>query len=435
MLELPQREEDLHLVNLKEGFFPTLEVSKLEWLQPVSTSSTDDSTRFNLQGVVLTADAKVSLPVQLGLHHHGDSPDLAGYTLRDITSLCRSTVPSQRIIMMGVLTQIILKIEKGEISDEVRREWEEAQIIQRAIELGVEVLTGLARGAGIIRAGVDLLFKALGGPSWAWPDDSVDADTYQPFMPNPKTTGSTRNSIESLPFEDVLPRLTELLSIPDAFLPTTIHQLLLILRRTVLLSAEHCEAISPIIPVIIQQHVVRKPWPSNNGNQPNVEALRLLRDITSSSRACAEDFLSQGVYETTLKFIVTSIWDDGLDIAVKQYSQELALEVFKTFIALGRYGLSASVVTSSSEVWRRFGAWAYERCVSGPPVSILDNNIVGAYLDLLSVWIICAIDPHKTTPEHDITWAQVAALGWVDDALNIIKVYQREGDVVSTSVS
>ncbi|WVO15366.1 hypothetical protein L204_103022 [Cryptococcus depauperatus] len=418
---LPQKDDDIDLTNLKAGFFPTIEVSKLKWLQPVSTSSTDNSTRFDLQGVALTADAKVSLPTRLGLHHHGDSPDLAGYTLRDIIYLCRSTVPSQRIMMMGVLSHIILKTGKGEMSDEIRRECEEAQIIQRAIDLGVEVLAGLARGAGIIRAGVDLLFKALGGPSWAWPDDSVDVDTYQPFISTLKTTESTLKGIGSLPFEDVLPRLTELLSIPDAFLPTTIHQLILILRRAVLLSVEHCETISPIIPVIIQHHVVRKPWPSNDGSKPNIEALRLLRDITSSSRACAEDLLSQGVYETTLKFIITSIWDDGISI-VKQYSQELALEVFRTYTALGRYGLSASIVTSSSEIWRRFGAWAYKHCISDAHSLTLDDNLVGAYLDLLSAWIMCAIDPHKTTPEHDITWAQVVALGWVDDALNIIKV-------------
>jgi len=47
------------------------------------------------------------LPVHLGLHHHGNQPDLAGYTLKEIFLLCRSSIPAQRIINLKILGKII----------------------------------------------------------------------------------------------------------------------------------------------------------------------------------------------------------------------------------------------------------------------------------------------------------------------------------------
>lgn len=417
------QEDDENLEVLKAKYFPTLhsEPSKLEWLQPISTPSSDKSVRFDLSGTVLSAKDTASLPTHLGLHHHGESPDLAGYTLQDILYLCRSTVPSQRITMMGVLSRIIGRLCNGELDETVEKECVETQVVQKAIELGVEVLAGLTRGAGVIRASVELLFEALRGPSWVFPDDSFDADNiYQPFIPTLMTAESEPTGIASIPFEDVLPRLTELLSIPDALPIITTNQLLLILRRATLLSGDLCETICPIVPALLKHHVIQRSWPPKGDDRPNVEALALLRDITASSRACAEDLLSQRVYESTLKFIVSATWSEGTDISTLDIGQNLALEVLRIYAILGRYGLSASIVASSSEVWRLFGKWVQERCAS-ETLSPLESNLVRAYFDLLKVWVTCAIDPHRTTPEHDITWAQVVALEWIDEAVSSVK--------------
>ncbi|WVQ73769.1 hypothetical protein IAR50_003349 [Cryptococcus sp. DSM 104548] len=393
------------------------EAAKLEWLKPITTPSNDSSTRFDLSGAVLSTDAKASLPTHLGLHHHGDSPDLAGYTLHDILYLCRSTVPSQRITMMGVLSKIIMKVNHGNLSQKVIKECEKEGIVQQAIEMGTDVLAGLTRGAGVIRASVDLLFQALGGTSWTWPDDSPDSDTYQPSIPTPLSTTADPIGIASIPFDDVLPRLSELLSMPDALPTTTTHQLLLILRRATLLPGEMCETLCPIVPVVLKHHVTRRAWPPRPDNSPHIEALRLLRSITASARACAEELLSERVYETTLKFVVTATWGEESGVET-ELGQMLALEVLKVYEALGRYGLSASVVTSSGEVWRLFGTWVQERTSS--PSTPLEQRLVEAYFNLLSIWTTCAIDPHRTTPEHDITWAQVSALGWQEEAISAV---------------
>ncbi|ODN80896.1 hypothetical protein L202_03024 [Cryptococcus amylolentus CBS 6039] len=391
------------------------ESAKLEWLKPITTPSNDSSTRFDLSGAVLSTDAKASLPTHLGLHHHGESPDLAGYTLQDILYLCRSTVPSQRITMMGVLSKIIAKLNNSDLSQEVAKECEKEGIVQQAIEMGIDVLAGLTRGAGVIRASVDLLFEALGGPSWSWLDDSPGSDTYQASIPTPLSANADPIGIASIPFDDVLPRLSELLSMPDALPPTTTHQLLLILRRATLLPGEMCETLCPIVPVVIKHHVVQRAWPPRPDNSPSTDAIRFLRSITASSRACAEELLSERVYETILKFVVTATWGEESGVEA-ELGQLLALEVLRVYGALGRYGLSASVVTSSGEVWRLFGAWVRER--SATQSSPLEQSLIEAYFNLLSIWTTCAIDPHRTTPEHDITWAQVSALSWQDEVIS-----------------
>lgn len=52
--------------------------------------------RFDLRGRRLSDDDVRSLPMHLGLHHHGAQPDSAGYTLGEMLLLARSTVVGQR---------------------------------------------------------------------------------------------------------------------------------------------------------------------------------------------------------------------------------------------------------------------------------------------------------------------------------------------------
>jgi hypothetical protein len=54
-----------------------------------------------------------------------------------------------------------------------------------------------------------------------------------------------------------------------------------------------------------------------------------------------------------------------------------------------------------------------------------EKELVEVYFELLGVWTICAIDPHRTTPEHDLTWAQISAKGWADDAIAVVRALVR----------
>ncbi|WWC72877.1 uncharacterized protein I206_106841 [Kwoniella pini CBS 10737] len=420
----PPHRDDPSLSELKQ-FFPSVpsEPSKLAWLQPVSSSSADSSTspRFDLSGNILSSSEQNELPQHLGLHHHGSSPDLAGYTMQEITHLCRSTVPSQKITMMNTLSRVISRYHQGAYSEVVITEIDKHEGIKRSIELGVEILAGLSRGISVIESGVDLLYEALNGSSWSWMNG--EQDEPMEFTPD-------RNQdlgVSSIPFEDVLPRLKELLSIEDGFSNQTVNQLMLIIRRATFLSKDSCESLCPLIPAILKAHIISRPWPpsstsSTNPQYPSVEAMRLLRDITTSSRACAEELLGQGVYESTLRFVVTATWVNDMTPEAQQYGQELALEVLGTYTSLGRYGSSSNVVTSSSEIWRLLGQWVNGKLsTTQNGLFNVERDFIKAYFSLLEIWITCAIDPHRTTPEHDLTWAQVGALKWEDEAVHVIR--------------
>ena len=89
--------------------------------------------RFSLDGLVIPRGT--SLPSHSALYHHGDEPAVrnyrykwcvcvcvcvclqaAGYTLMELLSLVRSSVPQQRVLSLTTLSKIMDKVcrEEGE---------------------------------------------------------------------------------------------------------------------------------------------------------------------------------------------------------------------------------------------------------------------------------------------------------------------------------
>ncbi|KAJ3372121.1 RNA polymerase II associated protein 1 [Allomyces arbusculus] len=113
------------------------ELRKLEWTgqtepnttsaaagpDPIETTDTDPNNplnlgrelegsqlRFDFSGRLLTKDVARSLPTHLGLHHHGDDPSLAGYTVPELLHLSHSTVPGQRQISARILGHVVARL-------------------------------------------------------------------------------------------------------------------------------------------------------------------------------------------------------------------------------------------------------------------------------------------------------------------------------------
>lgn len=49
--------------------------------------------------------------MNVGLHHHGDDPGAAGYTLEELFVLSRSSFLQQRVIAMQTLSRIIAQVK------------------------------------------------------------------------------------------------------------------------------------------------------------------------------------------------------------------------------------------------------------------------------------------------------------------------------------
>lgn len=110
---------------LHEKYFPDLpkETDKLSWMieqSPLQNSTTYESIldmRFDFKGnlVELVDETKGNLslqeiPTHLGLHHHGENPQQAGYTLSELAHLGRSLFPGQRCISFVILGRILHKL-------------------------------------------------------------------------------------------------------------------------------------------------------------------------------------------------------------------------------------------------------------------------------------------------------------------------------------
>uniref|UniRef100_A0A4X1UTE5 RNA polymerase II associated protein 1 n=1 Tax=Sus scrofa TaxID=9823 RepID=A0A4X1UTE5_PIG len=98
----------------------TVELEKLQWTQdlpPLRQQQTQErmQARFSLQGELLAPD--VDLPTHLGLHHHGEEAERAGYSLQELFHLTRSQVSQQRALALHVLAQVISRAQAGEFGD------------------------------------------------------------------------------------------------------------------------------------------------------------------------------------------------------------------------------------------------------------------------------------------------------------------------------
>lgn len=120
------------LANLHEKFFPNLpaDPSKLAWMAPIPTpGSTADqespyypgqsslpisALRFDFRGALLPPAKSRTIPMSKGLHHHGEAPEAAGYTVAELARLARSAVPAQRCVAFQVLGRILYRLGKGD---------------------------------------------------------------------------------------------------------------------------------------------------------------------------------------------------------------------------------------------------------------------------------------------------------------------------------
>ena len=120
---------DTFLEDLHEKYFPSLpsDPEKLEWMQssrstknsynPSASTLSPKDIRFSFQGQLIPPKAASEIPVTAGLHHHGDAPDAAGYTIPELSHLGRSSFAAQRCIAFQTLGRILYRLGRGEFGD------------------------------------------------------------------------------------------------------------------------------------------------------------------------------------------------------------------------------------------------------------------------------------------------------------------------------
>ncbi|KAI5863848.1 RPAP1-like protein [Durotheca rogersii] len=120
------------LAKLHAKYFPTLaaDPAKLAWMAPVPTagSAADRASpyhpgqgsvavaavRFDFRGRLVPPRAARAVPATRGLHHHGEAPEAAGYTVPELARLARSAVPGQRCVAYRALGRLLYRLGAGE---------------------------------------------------------------------------------------------------------------------------------------------------------------------------------------------------------------------------------------------------------------------------------------------------------------------------------
>ncbi|CAK6956948.1 RNA polymerase II-associated protein 1 [Scomber scombrus] len=93
------------------------EPEKLEWMRDLPAprrkiTKQAMQARFDFNGTLIPPTE--DLPTHLGLHHHGEEPERAGYSLQELFLLSRSQIFQQRTLALNTLANILSKARAGE---------------------------------------------------------------------------------------------------------------------------------------------------------------------------------------------------------------------------------------------------------------------------------------------------------------------------------
>ncbi|KAI9643660.1 hypothetical protein NHQ30_008282 [Ciborinia camelliae] len=123
------------LENLHQKYYPSLpaDPSKLAWMAPIPShgSLADQESpyypaaealaasalRFDFRASLLPPRIARAMPTTKGLHHHGEAPEAAGYTIPELARLARSAFPAQRCIAFQTLGRFLYRLGRGEWGD------------------------------------------------------------------------------------------------------------------------------------------------------------------------------------------------------------------------------------------------------------------------------------------------------------------------------
>ncbi|THH29373.1 hypothetical protein EUX98_g4819 [Antrodiella citrinella] len=388
---------------IRRRFFPaaTPRDPSLAWIEADAGSSTgpaDSTLRFDLTGVPISPEMSLKLPTHLGLHHHAEGSH-AGYTLDDLFLLSRSTVPAQRASMLDVLGRIARRIGKTSRDRGVgiaELKGQEAILRKRILAAGVEAMA--ERGTLGIRA-IEAVWVCVVG----WDEDliAVEDAELQDF--------SADGALSSIPLDYVLGHVSAALA-ADALPQKSLRQLLAVVHRLAQESEEAATSVveaKGLISNMTQVFLLTPYPPEADSPLPEPFAVQVLTTLTRSSRFNALTLL--GAADALLRFVITPP-------PSSPYSQELASSLLSAalrfYSTLASYGLYAGTAATTQEQLHHIRQYVLSEACSS-------MQLREAWLELLELWMVCARDPHMTTPDHDILWTQVVGWGWAEDILNL----------------
>ncbi|CAG8497194.1 6813_t:CDS:2 [Funneliformis mosseae] len=470
---------------MKEKYFPNvlIEPEKIEWMlekdnplknkgqivrdsvSPYVPKSSDPPAafyRFDFHGNILEKDADI--PTYMGLHHHGDDPDQAGYTLGELFHLSRSRVPSQRIIPLNVIGRIMRKVRKGHYGIEKDKgiaEWTIKMKLpiylrtalddtaESVIVAAVDAISALVIGGSDGLDGEEENWDRFGGlyrgyEAVALRDDSgikvkrhfgMDIALQSENEEDMNTTDyhvglASRDLIAGLISMDVLYRfryILEKLRLPY----NTNEQIILMLVRFARHSHKSARSVfeCPQLVEVIHKRFLCITWPvvyknnevAHSTQFPSLPAVKLFRLLCQSSEKISKSIIKDYM-ETFLRYIVVnpSTISNEFEMNLGYKILQETLRIYQTLAAYGLYHgihsqaysvfcgyLSKEIIFSLPPSWQWKGDNIYQMR------NKLDIAI--SFFRLIEIWIRV---PRKDTDIDDESGAQPSE--FVNDSVELL---------------
>ncbi|XP_048342038.1 RNA polymerase II-associated protein 1 [Sphaerodactylus townsendi] len=378
-LPLKPKKEWLHMDNVEFG--------KLEWMKDLPLPQQKKTrkgmqARFSLKGELISPDK--DFPTYLGLHHHGEEAERAGYSLQELFHLSRSQVIQQRTLALHVLGHVVQKAKAGEFASLLK-----GSVLRVLLDAGFLFLLRFSLDDtvdNVIAAAVHTLHALLVSPddeeyldktfSWyqgmvVYPfipnkgdeeveeeDEQEDDDNRQTPMENksgkkskdenkPDPEVAQYDVIKGLLKTKILHRLRYILEVLQP-VPLVVLEILDVLIRIARHSAEVCSQVLDC-PRLIET-VVRKFIPTqwdprvaepgqlfaNIHGIPCAKAMKLMRVLASGGRNAAARLLNKYEMKTRLSRFVA---EDPEDLSLRREEAiRLSTEAFRLWAVAAGYG-------------------------------------------------------------------------------------------------
>ncbi|XP_028994443.1 RNA polymerase II-associated protein 1 [Betta splendens] len=315
-----------------------LEPEKLEWMRDLPVPRKKGTkkamqARFDFAGTLIPP-AK-DLPTHLGLHHHGEEPERAGYSLQELFLLSRSQVIQQRSLALSTLANILSKARAGEYLSLLK-----GSVMSTLLDAGLLFLLRFALDdsvEGVMSAAVhalkallvfsedeeclDCTFSWFRGfstfpllPSTQEEEDEEDEGLDESMRETDKEKEerksdhdvATQDVVKGLLKMKLLPRLRYILEVVRPS-PRVVQDALEVLTRIARHSSWSASQVldCPRLMETVTSNFLPTSWPAASTPHPQsvfglplASAMKLLRVVASSGRhACARLLNSLGVGE------------------------------------------------------------------------------------------------------------------------------------------
>lgn len=392
---------------------------KIEWMGFGQSKQEDEQSndlRFDFQGEIMSDTRSVSAPAHLGLHHHGQQPDKAGYTVKELLHLSNSSSSPQRALSMGIITRITKRLKVGDLPPAVSSE------VREQLNAGgwiITVRTALDDlNANVITAGVFAMWTMLCDGESRYEDQPSFRRDYhtQHHYANVQELHDVDHAVhvassdwvKALMGMNILTRIKILLG-TESLTRLNVTHLLHVLCKL----ADSRESVAMIFKCeglldAVWNVSIRRPWPPAEGKHsewPLPIGIALARRLAVASKEFARILIDGGYIDDIVRFIaieplqMASSTREPLDIV-----SNCMVQAVRIFASLTTYGLYCDRLADHVQ-WIS-GTLRYYSGIHGD----IPFRVIEALLYLTQNLIHNASDEHRTEPPHAISRPVMRAL-------------------------